>query len=69
MTRLFPALVPLLLPSGHFLRNLSGLSTLARIEVRTQGKLQADFEGSLLCTHFGLSGPVVLESAATTLTP
>lgn len=58
----FPALVPLTLPSGHFLRELSGLSTEATVEVRSSSgrKLQA-FTGSLLCTHFGISGPVVLD--------
>ncbi len=60
--RIFPALVPLVLPASHFLRALSGISTLARLEVRSaSGKLLAAFTDSTLCTHFGLSGPSVLD--------
>ncbi|MBL8154917.1 MAG: NAD(P)/FAD-dependent oxidoreductase [Anaerolineae bacterium] len=60
--RVFPALVPLILPADHFLRALSGISAPARLEVRSaSGKLLADFTGSTLCTHFGLSGPPVLD--------
>lgn len=62
ITRLQPALVPLLLPQSHFLRQLSGVSTIARFEVRSgSGKKLASFEDSALCTHFGLSGPAVLD--------
>jgi hypothetical protein len=61
--RIFPALVPLTLPNGHFLTTLSGISTRATLEVRTvlDAKPRARFTGSLLCTHFGLSGPVALD--------
>jgi hypothetical protein len=60
--RVFPALVPLILPPDHFLRTLSGISAPARLEVRSvSGKLLAAFTGSTLCTHFGLSGPPVLD--------
>ncbi len=59
---LFPALVPLTLPSGHFLTALRGLSATVRLEVRAPGgkRLHAA-EGALLCTHFGVSGPAVLD--------
>jgi len=60
--RVQPALVPLTLPKGHFLCELSGLSTQATLEVRSAtGKRLEAFTNSLLCTHFGLSGPVALD--------
>jgi predicted Rossmann fold flavoprotein len=60
--RVFPGLVPLTLPAGHFLCALSGLSAPATLEVRTAtGRLRAAFTDSTLCTHFGLSGPAVLD--------
>jgi hypothetical protein len=61
-TPVFPALVPLLLPPRHFIRALSGLSVPASIEVRGgTAKRLASFTGPLLCTHFGISGPAVLD--------
>jgi predicted Rossmann fold flavoprotein len=60
--RVFPALVPLRLPSGHPLCALAGLSAPVRLEVRAgSGRVRDAAEGSLLCTHFGLSGPAVLD--------
>src|SRR5918995_5258186 len=60
--RVFPALVPLTLPPDHPLCALSGLSAPVRVEVRAgSGRSLAHFQGSLLCTHFGLSGPAVLD--------
>jgi predicted Rossmann fold flavoprotein len=60
--RIFPGLVPLLLPEGHFVRGLSGLSTLATLTVRAaNGAPIKAFTNSTLCTHFGLSGPAVLD--------
>lgn len=60
--RVFPALVPLVLESGHFLRELSGVSFPATLEVRSsRGTRLASFTNSMLCTHFGLSGPAVLD--------
>lgn len=60
--RVFPALVPLLLPAGHALTTLSGLSVPGTLEVRSaKGKRLAWFTDSVLFTHFGLSGPVVLD--------
>ncbi len=60
--RVFPALVPLILPDGHFLRGLSGISTEAMLTVHSgTGKPVMRMTGSLLCTHFGLSGPVALD--------
>jgi predicted Rossmann fold flavoprotein len=60
--RIFPALVPLTLPREHFLCTLSGVSADATLEVRSgTGKRLASFTNSTLCTHFGLSGPAVLD--------
>jgi predicted Rossmann fold flavoprotein len=60
--RVFPGLVPLTLPRDHPLCALSGLSAPARLEVRAgTGRRLARFEGSVLCTHFGLSGPAALD--------
>ncbi len=61
---IFPALVPLLVPDDHWLRTVQGIAVPARIEVRAgTGKRLAAFRGDLLCTHFGLSGPVVLDAS------
>ncbi len=60
--RVFPALVPLTLPGNHFICSLSGLSAIATLEVRTgTGRKLHAFTDSTLCTHFGLSGPSVLD--------
>jgi predicted Rossmann fold flavoprotein len=60
--RIFPALVPLLLPQGHVLTTLSGMSATATLTVASAtGKKLASATGSLLCTHFGLSGPAALD--------
>ena len=60
--RVFPALVPLVLAPAHFIRRLSGLTVPATLEVRSgTGKRLVAFTDSMLCTHFGLSGPSVLD--------
>jgi predicted Rossmann fold flavoprotein len=60
--RIFPALVPLTLPSGHPLMALSGISADVTLNLRDgNNKLLTTFDGAMLCTHFGLSGPVVLD--------
>ena len=60
--RILPALVPLTLPRGHFLTELSGITVPATLEVRSAaGKRLVAFTESTLCTHFGLSGPSVLD--------
>ncbi|MBL0921662.1 MAG: aminoacetone oxidase family FAD-binding enzyme [Phycisphaerales bacterium] len=60
--RVFPALAPLVLPQGHFLTALSGVAAPATVEVRSgTGRRVASFTNSLLCTHFGLSGPAALD--------
>ena len=60
--RVLPALVPLTLSDGCFLRGLSGLSTAACLQIRSStGRRLVSFTGPTLCTHFGLSGPAVLD--------
>lgn len=57
-----PGLVPLLLPNGHFLRELMGIALVATIELRSAtGRRLIAFTDSTLLTHFGLSGPSVLD--------
>ena len=58
----FPALVPLILDSDHWMTSLSGTSVDTELSVRADsGKVLVRHRGSLLFTHFGLSGPVVLD--------
>lgn len=57
-----PALVPLVLPQGHWITEFSGLTLPAEIILSGKsGKRICAFTGSTLCTHFGLSGPSVLD--------
>ncbi|HET6347591.1 MAG TPA: NAD(P)/FAD-dependent oxidoreductase, partial [Candidatus Krumholzibacteria bacterium] len=62
-TELFtPGLVPLTLPRDHFLCALSGITLPAMLELRSStGKHLISFTDSTLLTHFGLSGPSVLD--------
>ncbi len=58
----FPALVPLLLQGDHWLTALRGVSAMVELRVRTrEGRIVERRRGSMLCTHFGISGPVVLD--------
>ena len=57
-----PALVPLVLPAGHWITSLSGLALPATLVLRSgSGKRLQAATGSTLCTHVGLSGPAVLD--------
>ena len=57
-----PGLVPLTLPRDHFLCALSGVAVPATLELRSgTGKRLVAFTDSTLLTHFGLSGPSVLD--------
>ncbi|HET6463166.1 MAG TPA: NAD(P)/FAD-dependent oxidoreductase [Candidatus Krumholzibacteria bacterium] len=57
-----PGLVPLTLPRDHFLCSLSGVTIPATLDLRSgTGKLLVSFTDSTLLTHFGLSGPSVLD--------
>jgi predicted Rossmann fold flavoprotein len=62
VTPTFPALVPLTLPRDHWICGLSGITIDATIELRAaSGKRLKSFTNSTLLTHFGLSGPSVLD--------
>ena len=55
-----PALVPLIL-DGDFHAPLAGVSHDAELVVHVEGERRVVRRGSLLWTHFGVSGPVVLD--------
>ena len=61
----FPALVPLVAgDKSQWLAELSGISARAAVEVRAgSGKKLARYENDLLLTHFGLSGPAVMDAS------
>ncbi len=62
LTKTTPALVPLVLPDGHWLTRLSGLTTDVELAVASStGKILHRQSGSLLMTHFGLSGPAAMD--------
>jgi predicted flavoprotein YhiN len=57
-----PALVPLVL-DGDFHVSLSGISQPVEILVRSAGAKRVRVPGSLLWTHFGVSGPAALDAS------
>jgi predicted flavoprotein YhiN len=57
-----PGLVPLVLEGG-FHASLSGISQEVEITVRTAEAKPVRLRGSMLWTHFGVSGPVVLDAS------
>jgi hypothetical protein len=57
-----PALVPLVL-DGDFHEPLSGVAQDVEVVVRVEGSKPARLLGALLWTHFGASGPVVLNAS------
>jgi predicted Rossmann fold flavoprotein len=62
VTSTYPALVPLLLPPQHWMCSLSGLSFEGEIRLHSgSGAIESRRAGPILLTHFGLSGPAVLD--------
>ena len=59
----YPALVPLMLEETFFHHGLSGISHEATVTTRVDGKIADRRSGSLLWTHFGVSGPVILDAS------
>jgi predicted Rossmann fold flavoprotein len=57
-----PALEPLIL-SGEFHALLSGIAHEAAIRISRPGEKTVDLRGSLLWTHFGVSGPLALNAS------
>ncbi len=62
VTECHPALVPLVLAGGCRLRQLSGVSLPVKLRLKaSSGKVIAETCGQMLVTHFGVSGPAVLD--------
>jgi predicted Rossmann fold flavoprotein len=62
VTPAFPALVPLVIEKGHWITELSGISLDAELAVKSPtGRILQRHRGSMLFTHFGVSGPAVLD--------
>jgi predicted Rossmann fold flavoprotein len=58
-----PALAPLLLDAGGdgIRTALSGVTHTVRLDLRVNGVVETRIAGSMLWTHFGVSGPAVLD--------
>lgn len=63
VTPTYPALVPLVLGQHCFHATLSGLSLPVELTTFAAGKRIDQRSGSLLWTHFGISGPVVMDAS------
>ena len=63
VTSTVPALVPLLLHRSMFHTTLSGLSQEVALTTLVDGREVDRRTGSLLWTHFGISGPVVMDAS------
>jgi predicted Rossmann fold flavoprotein len=63
VTPTVPALAPLVLDDRMFHKNLSGLSQEVELITVVNGKTLDTRIGSLLWTHFGISGPVVMDTS------
>jgi len=63
VTPTVPALVPLMLGDTMFHRTLSGLSHEVELTTVVGGQPVDSRKGSLLWTHFGMSGPVVMDAS------
>lgn len=57
------ALVPLLLEDSMFHKKLSGLSQEVELTTMLQGRKVDQRMGSILWTHFGISGPVAMDAS------
>jgi len=59
-----PALVPLVLADVDPIRELGGIAAPVTLTIRGgNGRSIAEYSAPLLCTHFGVSGPVVLDAS------
>ncbi|MBM4258411.1 MAG: NAD(P)/FAD-dependent oxidoreductase [Deltaproteobacteria bacterium] len=63
VTTTVPALVPLVLTDQTFHAELSGISVPVELSTLVNGKVSDRRTGSLLWTHFGVSGPVVMDAS------
>ncbi|MGE5608505.1 MAG: aminoacetone oxidase family FAD-binding enzyme, partial [Bacillota bacterium] len=62
-TETYPALVPLVLDSAFFHAAVTGIAHEAELSTFADGKLIDRRRGNLLWTHFGISGPVVMDAS------
>lgn len=58
-----PALAPLILDEALFHKDLSGISQEVELTTSVNGSVVDRRTGSLLWTHFGVSGPVVMDAS------
>ncbi len=61
-----PALAPLVFdvaPDHDWMRALSGVALPVRLSTRVDGRIASAITGAMLWTHFGISGPVALDSS------
>jgi predicted Rossmann fold flavoprotein len=63
VTATSPGLVPLLLDESFFHRGLMGVSQQVELSTKAEGRVVDIRGGSLLWTHFGVSGPVVMDAS------
>ncbi len=63
VTQTYPALVPLVLDSACFHAKLSGISHEVVLHTHVDHKRVDSRRGSMLWTHFGISGPVVMDAS------
>lgn len=59
----YPALVPMTVDSQFFHAGISGIAQDLRVRVLANGKKIHERVGALLWTHFGISGPVVMDAS------
>lgn len=63
VTPTYPALVPLVLDPTMFHASVSGIAQEVELSIWADGKRIDQRTGSLLWTHFGISGPVVMDAS------
>lgn len=63
VTATVPALVPLMLDDRMFHQTLSGLSQEVELTIVVKGRILYRRTGSMLWTHFGISGPAVMDAS------
>lgn len=63
VTETYPALVPLVLDSSFFHAKLSGIAHEVTLHTHVDNKRVDSRSGSMLWTHFGISGPVAMDAS------
>ena len=63
VTTTTPALAPLMLDETLFHKDLSGISQEVELTTTVNGRVVDRRTGSLLWTHFGVSGPIVMDAS------